>query len=219
MFERLGGWVRRLLLVYLGLLVLESAASAAVIAALSGPADLDLTPAQQSVASWSLLTMSDSGYAQAAVFIVIVVLFLRLLYKAVQQAKGFTVPFTEVSPGWAVGYWFIPFLNLYRPFQVVKALFKACAQEAGPAAKPAAGEQLLGAWWALFLISNAASWALARSDPDFNSRAGITAYCGYSIVCNLLVIAGLLLFAAVVKRLVVGLGVASAGRTLPGTAA
>ncbi|HEX4299861.1 MAG TPA: DUF4328 domain-containing protein [Gammaproteobacteria bacterium] len=216
-FEKLGRWLWRLLLVYLALLLLESAACVAVIAALSGPAEADLSEAQQRLASSSLLTMGYSEYAQVAVFIVLAVLFLRLLYKAVQRAKSFAVPYTEVSPAWAVGYWFVPLLNLYRPFQVVKALFKACAQEAGPAANPAAGKQLLSAWWALFLIGNAASWTLSRSDPDFTTRVGISSYAEYSIGCNLLVLAGTLLFSMVVKRLVMAM--ASAGHTVPGAVA
>lgn len=139
MFEKLGKWIWRLLLVYLALLVLESAASVAVIVALSGPADADLSDSQRMMTTSGLMTMGYSDYAQFAVFIMIAVLFLRLLYKAVQEAKGFAVSFTYVSPGWAVGYWFIPFYNLIKPFQVVKALFAACAQKAGSDAKPAAG--------------------------------------------------------------------------------
>jgi hypothetical protein len=216
LFEKLGRWIWRLLLVYLGLLVLESVACAAVIVALSGPADADLTDAQRTVASSSLITMGYADYAQVAVFLVIAILFLRMLYKAAQRAKGFAVPFTYVSPAWAVGYWFVPIFNLYRPFQVVKALFAACTQEAGPTVKPAAGEQLLSAWWTMFIIGNLANWVLSRSDTDFNSRTGIIGFAEYSIVCNLLVIAATVLFSRVVKRLVAGLGVASAAHTLPG---
>ncbi|MFI4967838.1 MAG: DUF4328 domain-containing protein [Gammaproteobacteria bacterium] len=215
-FEKLGRWLWSLLLVYLALLVLESAACVAVIVALSGPAEVDLTDMQQTVTRSGLLTTGYSGYAQLAVFIVIAILFLRLLYKAVQRAKGFAVPFTYVSPGWAVGYWFIPLMNLYRPFQVVQALFAACTQEAGPAAKPAAGEQLLGAWWGLFLLGNIASRMLASSTTDLNSRIGIADYAEYSIGCNLLIIAGALLFALVIKRLVLAMGSTGHAATLPG---
>jgi hypothetical protein len=115
-----------------------------------------------------------------------------------------------------VGYWFIPLMNLYRPFEVVKALFKACAQEAGPAAKPAAGEQLLGAWWALFLTGNIASWTLARSSPDLETRAGVMSYVEYDITCNLLLIAAALLFSVVIKRLVLAMAGTGHAATLPG---
>ena len=215
-FEKLGRWLWRLLLVYLALLVLESAACVAVIVALSGPADVDLTDMQQTVTRSGLLLTGYSDYAQLAVLIVIAILFLRLLYKAVQRAKGFAVPFTYVSPGWAVGYWFIPLMNLYRPFQVVKALFAACTQEAGPAAKPAAGEQLLSAWWAMFLLGNIANRVLANSATDLNSRIGISDYAEYSIGCDLLIIVGTLLFASVIKRLVLAMGSTGHAATIPG---
>src|SRR5579871_2693733 len=173
-FDKLGRWIWRLLLVYLAVLVLESAACVTVSSALPGPADADLTDMQRNATTSGLWTMAYTDYAQVAVFVVTAILFLRLLYKAVQQAKGFATPYTYVSPGWAVGYWFIPIMNLYRPFEVVKTLSKACGAQGGGDGKPAVGEQLLSAWWAMFLISNAAGWALARSDTDFSSTAGIT---------------------------------------------
>src|SRR5579871_4817697 len=216
-FDKLGRWIWRLLLVYLAVLVLESAACVTVSSALPGTADADLTDMQRNATTSGLWTMAYTDYAQVAVFVVTAILFLRLLYKAVQQAKGFAVPFTYVSPGWAVGYWFIPLMNLYRPFQAVKALFAACTQEAGPNAKPAAGEQLLSAWWAMFLLGNMANWALASSTTDFNSRAGLSSYAEYSIGCNLLVIIGTLVFAAVVKRLVQAMGSTGHATTLPGS--
>ncbi|HEY1992657.1 MAG TPA: DUF4328 domain-containing protein [Gammaproteobacteria bacterium] len=218
-FERLGLWLWRLLLVYLALLVVESAAGLAVMAALSGSAEADLTAGQQMTTGYGLLTMGYSAYGQLAVFIVVAILFLRLLYKAAQRAKGFAAPFTYISPGWAVGYWFIPLINLYQPFRIVKALFAACAQEAGTPAKPAAGEQLLSAWWALFLISGIAERMLASSESDFNTRPGISSFAEYSIVCNLLTIVATLLFAAVIKRLVQALGSAGAVATVPAAAA
>jgi len=159
--------------------------------------------------------MGYSAYAEVAAFILIAILFLRFLYKAVKQAKAFTTPYTYVSPGWAVGYWFIPLMNLYRPFEVVKALFKSSAHEAGDA-KPTAGEQLLSAWWALFLISNFAGWALSRMDTDFSDRAQVTTFCEYSIGANLLNIGATLLFWLVIKRLVLAMGRAATAKTVPG---
>ena len=85
-------------------------------------------------------------------------------------------------------------------------MFKACTAQAGGDGKPAAGEQLLSAWWAMFLISNAAGWALARSETDLNSTAGVTSYAEYSIGCNLLTVIAALLFWLVIKRLVKAMG-------------
>lgn len=68
----------------------------------------------------------------------------------------------------------------------------------------------------MFLIGNVASRMLANADSDFNSRPGITTFAEYSIVCNLLVIAGTVLFSMVVKRLVRALGAAGTSNTVPG---
>lgn len=206
LFQKLGLWLQRLLQLYMALLGVEIAAALAAIAALAGTAGTELSPTRLQTAGLSLMAMAYSAYAEVGAFVVIAILFLRFLYKAVQQAKGFTTPFTYVSPGWAVGYWFIPFINLYRPFEAVKALFKACAAQAGAETKPAAGDQLLSAWWAMFLISNAAGWMLARSDNDFTTTAGITTYVEYSIGCNLLLLVATLLFWLVLKRLVTAMG-------------
>ena len=206
MFEKLGLWLQRLLILYMVLLGVETAAALAAIAALAGTAGAELSSGRLQAAGFSLMTMAYSAYAEVGAFVVIAILFLRFLYKAVQQAKGYTTPFTYVSPGWAVGYWFIPIMNLYRPFEVVKNLSKACGQQASGDGKPAVGEQLLSAWWAMFLISNAAGWALARSDSDFSSAAGITTYAEYSIGCNLLSIAAAVLFWLVIKKLAKALG-------------
>jgi len=201
-FEKLGRWLHRLLAVYGVLLGLEVLAGAALIGVLAGVEALEPGSGRAQAAALSLFVMAGAGFLELAAYIVIAVLFLRFLYKAVQQAKGFTPPYSYVSPGWAVGYWFIPFINLYRPYETVKTLFKACAAQAGGEAKPAAGDQLLGAWWAMFLVANVAGWILARSDIDMSTTAGITAYAEYSIGCDVLLLIAMLLFWLVLKRLV-----------------
>ena len=203
-FEQAGRWVQRSLALYLLALGLESLACIAIIVVLWGVGDADLSSLSNlslSVTHGSFIAMALCGLAQVAAYIVIGVLFLRLLYKAVKQAQGFTTPFTSVSAGWAVGYWFVPFLNLYRPLEVVKNLFKAYAAESGADAKPKAGEQLLGAWWALWLLGNIVSWIFFRSDIDVSTAAGMLTYAEFNFGVNILLIAGAVLFGVVVSRL------------------
>lgn len=196
LFEMLKRWIKVPLFIYVGALVMECLAAGVAIVALSGgePGEGALRTAQA-----SLLLMSGMALIQLVMNLAIAVLFLRMLYKAVQKAQGFAKPFTQVSPGWAVGYWFIPLMNLYRPIQVVKALFQACTEEAG--GKPAAGEQLLGAWWALFVLSNIVASMVARTDTDRDTVAGITTYAELNLGSDVLFIAAAWLFWLVVQRL------------------
>jgi hypothetical protein len=55
---------------------------------------------------------------------------------------------TDTTPGWAVGYWFIPFVCLVRPYNVVKELWeKSDAQGYN-------SSSIVGWWWATCLVSS-----------------------------------------------------------------
>ncbi len=51
-----------------------------------------------------------------------IVLFLIWIYRAFGNLSVLKARNLEFSPGWAVGWWFIPFANLVKPFQVVGEL-------------------------------------------------------------------------------------------------
>ena len=54
-----------------------------------------------------------------------------------------------ISPGWSVGFYFIPILMLWKPYQAMTEIYSATFHETAKPALPAT----IGWWWALFLIS------------------------------------------------------------------
>lgn len=48
--------------------------------------------------------------------------FLIWEYRAFNNLSVLRARNLEFSPGWAVGWWFVPFANLVKPFQVVREL-------------------------------------------------------------------------------------------------
>ena len=68
--------------------------------------------------------------------------WLYLEYRRVQRANE---P-TRFVAGWAIGAWFVPFLNWFRPYQVMEDVWKATAGRAKSRA-------LVGAWWGCYLGS------------------------------------------------------------------
>src|SRR5262249_54962573 len=57
------------------------------------------------------------------------------------------------SPGWAVGWWFIPFAWFVVPFLTVRELWKASDPEGGSVGwQMAKTTPLLGIWWAGWLL-------------------------------------------------------------------
>lgn len=74
----------------------------------------------------------------------------RIVRALAMNQEGTEVPGT--TPGWAVGWWFVPFANLIKPFQVVQELW--AWSDPSPADRPGESNPRLGAWWGLWLASN-----------------------------------------------------------------
>ena len=66
---------------------------------------------------------------------------------AALRAGGAPLPHT---PGWVVGWWFVPFANLFMPFRVTRDLFVAAAVEEDGVRAPG----WLTAWWIAWVASN-----------------------------------------------------------------
>ncbi|MDZ4276264.1 MAG: DUF4328 domain-containing protein [Erythrobacter sp.] len=62
------------------------------------------------------------------------------------------IPGLEFSPGWAVGWYFIPIAFLFKPFQAMRELWNASHQTGNSLSAPAPGN--LSLWWGLWIISN-----------------------------------------------------------------
>ena len=143
------------------------------------------------------------GLAQVVVFVATVVVFLTWLHRAYKNLRAFGVR-TEMSPGWAVGNWFIPFLNLVRPYQSVKELWiksDPAVDFTNGFAQPGAGARatsLVGFWWFAWLFANFAGRAYSRiADAEIaSSRPEIVEWAGGA--SSMLTLAAALLAANVV---------------------
>jgi hypothetical protein len=78
--------------------------------------------------------------------------FLIWIYRANLNCHGFGAQGMKFSPGWSVGYFFIPIANLYRPYQIMKEIWKVSKNPSNW--QNEMESPLVGWWWALWLISN-----------------------------------------------------------------
>jgi hypothetical protein len=87
----------------------------------------------------------------------------RWIYRASVNAHAISDEMT-ISPGWAVGSYFIPILNLFRPFQAMREIWLASHLRGNWQPEPTPG--LLVGWWALWIVTNIlgnVSWRLDAS--------------------------------------------------------
>ena len=104
---------------------------------------------------------ADNGVAVTAgldllVFIATGVLWCIWQYRAQGNAIEITGDGLQFTPGWAVGWWFIPVANLFKPFQAVRELWKA--SHGGDAWRTLRTWPVIGWWWAVWILSLVYVW-------------------------------------------------------------
>ena len=65
-----------------------------------------------------------------------------------------------ITPGWSIGWFFVPFANLVKPYEGVKETWRASHQSGG--LHEEAESALLPWWWGLWLLTNILSTVSAR---------------------------------------------------------
>jgi Domain of unknown function (DUF4328) len=90
------------------------------------------------------------GLLQLGLGIVTGITFLKWVYRAYKNIQGFGAEGLRFSPGWAVGYYFIPILSLIRPVQVMSEIWRASDDPRNWQGRPRTW--LIASWWTLFLL-------------------------------------------------------------------
>lgn len=93
------------------------------------------------------------GCAQIAVALVTLLVFCRWIYVAARNCHARYEGKLDFTPGWSVGWYFVPVANLWKPFQAMRQILNVSENPSGDPQRVAPG--MLFAWWALFLFSNA----------------------------------------------------------------
>ena len=110
------------------------------------------------------------------VYVTTVVFFLMWLYRAANNLRAFD-PWVRptYSPGWAVGYFFIPFINLVVPYRAVKEVWQKSAlpDEVNLDPSPPATFPLWWMFWLLACFSGNISMRLSFNEKVPESTATI----------------------------------------------
>ena len=84
-------------------------------------------------------------------------------YRIAENLRSFNRAELRFSPGWAVGWWFVPIWNLFKPYQVMQEFWKGSDpsipldQPTGWVQSP--GSNLISWWWAhLNRLPNLGAW-------------------------------------------------------------
>lgn len=118
-------------------------------------------------------TLSDRIVAALAVLVGVLSLATHIpagmwIYRAACNVRALGARGLDDSPGMAVGWYFVPFLNLVRPFRAMEQVWRASTLP-GQWQKKTQVPPLLRWWWAAWLIGNVVSSASFRFSPPQGS--------------------------------------------------
>lgn len=97
------------------------------------------------------------GVVYPLCFLFALVPFLGWMRRASENLAPLGAAGQRFSPGWAVGAWFVPIINLFRPYQIMAEIWRGSRPEIDPENPDAwtkfPASRLLGFWWAGWLLS------------------------------------------------------------------
>jgi hypothetical protein len=155
------------------------------------------------MAIWLLIVMPGAqpvaflGIGYLVSLLACYILVACWIYRANANAHLFGGSEMTISPGWSVGWFFVPFANLVMPFRGVNETWQASQRAAGRFDN--LESPLLGWWWGLWIANNIAANIAVYLGGD-------TSYAGpelhfFNLVAASLGIAGSLILIQLMSRL------------------
>jgi hypothetical protein len=150
---------------------------------------------------------NDSRYAliglfQVLMFVATAICWLVWLHRAYANLRLMGGGKADYGTGWVVGYWFIPVMNLFRPYQVTKELWLRSAQRnAAESIKELRPPSVVSWWWTIYVISGFLGQALlrwSRRATEIGELQGVTIL---GIILDSTSIVSAVLALAVVRRI------------------
>lgn len=125
------------------------------------------SPTEQAIAAVdrAAVTVDALTWPSIAVLVVSLVAIVGWMHSGAKLVDDRDLGLLRHSTGWAIGAWFVPFLNLVRVPQIAADLYRVGR------ATPRAG-LVIGLWWALWLLDGFAS-RVAAAQPDADTADDI----------------------------------------------
>jgi len=134
------------------------------------------------------------GILQFFIFVVSGILILKWIYRSNYNARQLGAIDMAFTPGWSIGWYFIPIANLWKPYQAMKEIWKASSNPHSWKSQPVSS--LLPWWWFFWIVSNMfanASFRLTMRAEELNELIAANVVTQLSditgIPLNLIVIA------------------------------
>jgi hypothetical protein len=179
-----------------------------IVSLISGYFQYDLlqTVANGGEISTETATANDTrqqiiGIIYRIAFVISAVTFIQWFRRAYYNLH-LRVNHLSQTEGWAAGSWFVPIVNLYRPYQIMKELYqetKELLTKKGLSINENFTTGYLGWWWTLWIINNIIERFVFRYSMKAQSIDELTISTVASMVGNVVGIPLALITVKVIK--------------------
>jgi Cof subfamily protein (haloacid dehalogenase superfamily) len=138
--------------------------------------------------------------ASLAVSLLAAIAFLAWLSRTIDNTPVLRGGVPSVTPRWSIGWWFVPFANLVKPYQIVREVHDRMATGG-----TSSGDWIVLAWWIAFLIGRAitlmAQLISKPINPDAPDIGAMSTLFSLRGIADSLTFVGAILAIAVVLRI------------------
>jgi Domain of unknown function (DUF4328) len=138
--------------------------------------------------------------AQVLAMLVTGVVFLKWIYRANLNVRGFGAQGLNFTPGWSIGWYFIPIANLWKPYQAMSEIWRASRDPRNWKREP--GSAVLNWWWAFWIFSSIANNAQFRLGMRAESAAALEGVRYLTIGTDVIDIILALLAITLIRRII-----------------
>ena len=143
------------------------------------------------------IARSFLALVELVVLITAFILFIRWLRRAYWNLHALGRP-VEHSEGWAAGAWFVPFMNMFRPYSIVREVWRQTQLVAFEQVTP---HGLLRAWWLLFIVHGIVSNVTNQMETKATTTEQLQSAAWGNAITALLMLGTALLTIQVVRRI------------------
>jgi len=145
------------------------------------------------------------GLLELLAFIASAFFFIRWFHAGYVNLRALGQSSLRFRAGWAIGAWFVPFLNLWRPKQIANDIWRGSDPDA-PSFHPSAWKDagiplLMGGWWAAWITTNILGNAVGRAWFGRDTAEDIRAAATLDVASSVIDIGAAVLAVVVVRRL------------------
>jgi hypothetical protein len=137
--------------------------------------------------------------ATGIVMLATIIIFGRWIVLAHRNLPALGAQSLDVRPGWAVGFFFIPILNWWKPYQAMRSLWRSSHSVHNPEIQDSTW--VLPTWWALWVIWSLLGNATWRMQGGARTISGLTSLTQTELVASSLYLLVCVVASVMVSRI------------------